>query len=66
VAEISDELGEDACEPQWRAMADDLANRMRELAENLPRYAKDYALPQSDEAALALIRRFVERAERGE
>jgi hypothetical protein len=66
VAGISDELGEDAMDPASRQMANELACRMRELADKLRLYTPDYVLPEPDEAALTLMRRFVEHAEKGE
>jgi hypothetical protein len=64
VAVISDELGEDAMDPASRQMADDLARRMHELADKVRLYTPDYVLPEPDEAALTLMRRFVEHAEK--
>src|SRR6185437_13374044 len=59
VAVISDELGEDAMGRASMQIADDLARRMRELAEKVRLYTTDYVLPEPDEAALTLMRRFV-------
>ncbi len=44
VEEISDELGEDAMEPQSRAMAHDLEARMRAVAEKMQVHVPGYAL----------------------
>jgi hypothetical protein len=65
VTGISDELGEDAMDAPSREMADDLARRMRELADKVRVYRPEYVLPEPDETALTLMRRFVEHAERG-